>query len=496
MSKLAGMLGVIGTLCLGIAVTGQEKAPPDRATTLIHQLGSKRFAEREQATRALDALGPVALDALRKATRHKSLEVRRRAQTLLRKIERRVAAARLLAPARVRLVYKDTPIAEAVADLMKRTGLKLVLDGDTAALARRKLTLDTGNVPLWEAFDLFCRKAELDEVDTAVSARPGAQRGGVSVTIVGGRRRVVAREPVDVLGKATNDEPVTLHLRDGTRHRLPTHLAGAVRIRALSPGVSAAARNPGEMLVHLDVTTEPSLLCQDIIAVKVTRALDDQGQKLRGRLAPSRTDSGIAPPRGTVVINGRVITAPEERPTGPSRLAPLQFDPGPKSTRSLKELSGALLVRVESAPENLVTIADVLKSAGKKFTGPQGSWIHVHEARRDENNVTLRIEVAPPPHGLSDGTGANEPILNVIINGRRLGEPEAWLGSTHFTLFDARGRPLQATRAVYTGKHTATAQEYELTYTAGEGTSFRLVYRDRRSALLDVPFTLKDVPLQ
>jgi hypothetical protein len=83
-----------------------------------------------------------------------------------------------------------------------------------------------------------------------------------------------------------------------------------------------------------------------------------------------------------------------------------------------------------------------------------------------------------------------------MINGKRLGEPDALLSSTNFELLDAKGRPLHVTRAVYTGKHTATAQEYELTYQADAAAPLRFVYRDRRSALIEVPFTLKDVPLQ
>ena len=70
------------------------------------------------------------------------------------------------------------------------------------------------------------------------------------------------------------------------------------------------------------------------------------------------------------------------------------------------------------------------------------------------------------------------------------------LRSANFGLLDARGRRLQVTQAVYTGKHTATAQEYELTYYTGAAAPLRFVYRDRSSALIEVPFTLKDVPLQ
>ena len=497
MLKFAGMLGAFAALALSIPVAGQQKAAADAPGDLVQQLGSKSFAAREQATRALDAMGAAALPALRQAAGSRNLEIRRRAAGLLRNVERRVEAAKLLAPPRVRLVYKDTPIAQAVADLGKRTGLTLKLAGDRDALARRKVTLDTGEVPLWEAYDLFCRAAGLAEEEPVVPApQPVIQQGGVSVRIVGIRGGGgFVPETVDVLGKAAADELPEFTLRPGTPGA-PTHFAGAVRVRALSAAASAPARSPGELLLHLDVTATPTVRWREVVGIKLARALDDQGQALKGRLAQLKQESFVAPQRGMVVINGRVVTAPNERPKEPSRLVPVRFTPGPKPTKSLKELSGLLVARVQSAPEVLVSVPDIATAAGKKFTGPQGAWVQVHEVRRDDDrSVTLRVEVAAVPQELSDGVGNNELMLNVMINGKRLGEPERLLSDANFGLLDARGHGPHATRAVYTRKHTATSQEYELTYPAAPGAALRFVYRDRRSAIVEVPFTLKDVPL-
>jgi hypothetical protein len=251
------------------------------------------------------------------------------------------------------------------------------------------------------------------------------------------------------------------------------------------------------LLLHLDVLAAPALRWREVVGVKLTRALDDQGQALKGRFAPPREDAFAAPQRGMVVINGRVITAPNDRPRGPSRFVPVRFEPGPKPTKSLKELSGTLLARVQSAPEVLVSVPGIVTAAGKKFTGLQGAWVHVHEVRReDDRSVTLRMEVAAVPQELSDGIDTAEVMMNVMVNGKRLGEPARLLSDANFGLLDARGRAARATRAVYTGKHTATAQEYELTYPAAPGAALRFVYRDRRSAIVEVPFTLKDVPLR
>jgi hypothetical protein len=99
-----------------------------RVEALIAQLGSSAFARREQASRELVSLGPLATALLRKAMRHADLEVRRRAEQALERIERgtdpavRVAAARLLGrlkpeeTAEVLLGYLPSAEDEAVAE--------------------------------------------------------------------------------------------------------------------------------------------------------------------------------------------------------------------------------------------------------------------------------------------------------------------------------------------------------------------------------------------
>jgi WD40 repeat protein len=68
-------------------------APPDSPAIerLVQQLGSPTFAEREAATRGLEAIGEPALDTLRStAANSEDAEVRRRAQQLIKGIEDRL----------------------------------------------------------------------------------------------------------------------------------------------------------------------------------------------------------------------------------------------------------------------------------------------------------------------------------------------------------------------------------------------------------------------
>src|SRR5579884_3737996 len=99
-----------GTLAYRSQASGQPgpapaaqpaKAPTQteaaRIAELIQQLGSDNFAEREKATKELETIGAPALDALRKAARNDEAERRKRAEDLVKKIEDRLEAARLLA---------------------------------------------------------------------------------------------------------------------------------------------------------------------------------------------------------------------------------------------------------------------------------------------------------------------------------------------------------------------------------------------------------------
>ena len=82
---------VIGLACVGDI--GVLRAGPgkdgERIAALIRQLGDKEFAKRQAATKELEIIGLPALDVLRKtAASQESLETRRRAEQLIRAIEK------------------------------------------------------------------------------------------------------------------------------------------------------------------------------------------------------------------------------------------------------------------------------------------------------------------------------------------------------------------------------------------------------------------------
>src|SRR5262249_54450922 len=65
----------------------------DRVARLVKQLGHKEFAQREAASKELDAIGAPALDALRKAATDADAEIRQRSARLVSAITGRMRAA-------------------------------------------------------------------------------------------------------------------------------------------------------------------------------------------------------------------------------------------------------------------------------------------------------------------------------------------------------------------------------------------------------------------
>ena len=154
-----------------------DKPDADKIAKLVAQLGSDNFDEREKASADLEAAGDSAFDALHVALKSTDEEVRKRAEVLIGKIEKRRESADALKPKHVHLVCKDTPLTEAVEDLKKQTGYKIVLSDPENKLKDRKVTLDTGDMTFWQALDQFCDKAGLQETESASNGLAATRRG-------------------------------------------------------------------------------------------------------------------------------------------------------------------------------------------------------------------------------------------------------------------------------------------------------------------------------
>ena len=214
---------------------GRRPRKPPRANVdqLVNRLGSGAYRDREAASRELDALGPTALDALRKAAASADPETRRRATDLIERIGARLSTARILAPTLVEFKYDHTPLLEAVEDLKRRTGAAIRRSTTPAKFQGRTVTAATaGPVPFWDAIDLFCQKADLHQWDgfsRADAEWPQAAAGPGPATSDG--QMILPQRP----GRA-NSRPRTRSSCSTAPTRLPTGRSGAVRVRVPPPG--------------------------------------------------------------------------------------------------------------------------------------------------------------------------------------------------------------------------------------------------------------------
>jgi hypothetical protein len=429
---------LLGLVLGGMALSAAAEEPDAKQIAkLIDQLGSSDFNEREKATAALDAIGAPAWEALKKAAQSNDVEVRRRALDLLKKVERRVRSAQVVAPTRVHLVYKDTPVAEAVADFKKKSGYEIVLHDPENKLKDRNITLDTGETTFWHALDLFCQKAGLSESSAQHFAAPGVRAAPGAVAVppakpisCGSSEEAVEEEVVPAktavrkapppanagggLGPVPAPPPVgpvpgvmgggmpqaAIILVDGKAPVLPTDDASAVRVRALAKTDQFGPAAEGEYRIPLEVSPEPKLQWQRTIALKIEKALDDQGQLLR-KVEASDGPRGLPPGVGGLPGGG---FAPMIAWGGLSYHLVANLKKGAKAARSLKELKGSVEAEVLTPVQPVITVENILKAAGKTIKGTDGGLIKVLEVTRGDEGTTVRFEMEQP-QGVIAGPG-------------------------------------------------------------------------------------------
>ena len=498
MRRSYGFLVLVGLVVFPVATQAGSPAPEK----LVAKLGSRRFAEREAATAALMARpGPAAVRLLLKAAATNSdAEVRRRARLILEHLGRLQEAEMVLRPQRLRLNYKDVAVADAVADFARRTGLPITLDKAAAdKLAGRRLTLETAETTAWDAFRQLCARAGLTERPPTITPQKSPSDIYVSGLQAGGmnRRQVIFLEAGNSVGLPQQDERLVLVVGKGAS---PTALAGAVRIQLIGQAKAGRTNLAREVTFTLNVATEPSLIWNRVVALRVDSAVDSLGQRLRQpAIHVGASGSGAFQSEEVIVLwDGR-----SELPSTRSRQAPLRLLLGERPAQRIKELHGVLSAEVEAPAAPLVTVADVCAAAGKTLQGLDGSYVKVLEAKRERSGqITLKVEVKAPPKKSNLAALTNVRIMRINRGLRGLERPANTLSapdavSRGLALLDGKDGSLDLISGNYESSDTNDTQVYTLTYQPRKGQEgpFRFVFSGRRTVVIDVPFLLKDVPL-
>jgi hypothetical protein len=493
---------IVAGLALMIALPSPADEPPgkEKIDKLIQQMGSGSFSEREKATKELEAIGLPALKGLRQAARSDDTEVRKRAGDLLLKIERRAESQRVLAPRRVHLVYKDTPLYQAVADFQKKSGYAIHLHDPEGKLKDRTITLDTEATTFWHAVALFCAKAELSEASVEDLMPARNQPGG-------------ARSPAP-WWPTTGQE---LILKAGKANKVPTDDRCAIRIQALARADLPGNYYEGEFTLPLEVSLEPKLSWNTsqswntFQSIHIDKAVDDQGQQLtqvipRIEGATGFDDSSKPPrirkvdPQGAQQMSMRPFPRSKLGGVGLTQLVTFELNKGAREAKSLRELKGVLTMQLRSEVRPVIVADQLNKAAGKTFKAAGGGSIKIANVASDEKQTTIKLELEQ---------GDIMPLLRDLTPGEGIalgGAGQLTNRMNGLCIQDDKGKslPIDGSRSqgiMSMAKRGKDGLRKITTYTLvcphgkDRGKPARVVYLGRNLVTVEVPFALKDVPL-
>jgi hypothetical protein len=475
----------------------------DRIARLIVQLGSPRFTEREAASRALDALGEPALEALQAAAKSPDPETRRRASELAERIGQRVAVARLLRPTQVTLSIVDQPIDAAVRQLAATTGLSIDAPNLPAAAAR-KVTVRAGPLPVWEAVELFCQKADLHEWD-GLTPRPGAPTQPNEFRNNMGARGIQVQGQIIVNGRIVNNTgspPARVVLLDGPGPSLAGCHSGAVRIRLLPHGTPFPGElRADELVLPLQVSAEARLQWSGVVGVRIDRAIADDGRSIQATgVLPSGPAGDVAP---VMIINNAAVI----NPAGPvmAGAAAVRLQRGERAVRSLRELAGELTGQIR-VTEPMVQVAAPL-AAGAGATSPGGAEIKLLKVDVEDGQWKLTVQTNVPIDQNANAAFNGRIVFQggVVVQQMGAAVKPTPLGSGQMdfnglSLEDAQGRRWPAVAGIqessqFSPQGVTTVQQVVFQSPASDATPARLILSGQRPVAVAVPFQFRDVPL-
>lgn len=481
--RCVGLVGL--ALAVGAPVVAQG---PDPIATAVRNLGHPRYAEREEAARTLEAIGEPALPALRQAARAGDEEVRTRAATVAERIDRAVRSERLLTAPTLSLKFDRTPLAQAVSEFAAKSRLRVNLDSPTTRPPDRTVTLDTGDLPYWQAVHEFYRAAGLTEALTPPAhVRPNSP----------------TRRLGSYSGPVQTTAPVTW-LIDGPA-AAPADLRRAFRVRAVPAADRKPERPPGsdEVTLFLDIDPAPGLVVREVIGVEVRKAVAADGRALAAAYPPDEAVAALGFPgrvigNRVVIVNGDLVMD-DGVPANEHHSVTLKT--GGKPVRELAELHGVVVARVLTPAEPVLTVPHVARRGTREVVAG-GTVVQIKDVSAPIGDRVV-IQVVLTTRG-----DATEDVLNlpVRVKGQvrqfiRINrDRRAAAGAPDLRLVNPAGDrvpglSLQTTATMFDG--TTTTRNLSLIFDkpAKGLEDLCLVLMARRPVLVEMPFVLKDVPL-
>lgn len=442
---------------------------PQEVTRWIQELGDAHFAVREKATKALEEAGGVAVPGLTEAAKSTDPEVRRRAQSLLERIEVQEA----IAPTRVSLHLHDVPLPEAVEKLAQQGKIKLLLvprQGPARAwLEERRIRLDLTRVPYWEALERLCETGSLTysphSTDALQLQSPEGYVPPRVPTAVGG----VLRFRVTGMNYSRN---LSFVAGAGGQVMFPQR---AIPFGGAPPVMAGNFSGRQENLtVTFDVLAEPRLRILSLGNLRLTAAEDETGQSLLmdGPLPLSHFPSSYYGSPG--LLQPFTAQSPLRPPTKPAA--------------RLKMLAGTLELQVMARRQPLVQVDNFLDPRERVFKAGNATLVILHSQNHGQGG-SVRFALV----GLDRESWAGE-AQPVEVGYTDLSQLRAQLEVT-----DAAGRPINANLNLSPTHEPGQKEVLEgnIYYHLGPDTGppSRLTLYPSKRIRATVPFEFKDVPM-
>jgi hypothetical protein len=277
-------------------------------------------------------------------------------------------------------------------------------------------------------------------------------------------------------------------LQDGKASPAASCIAGAVRIRALLPEARLMVQSASDrdVLYPLEITAEPTLDLLRVLPPRISRAEDEGGLALR--FVPPTDDVPTSPYEEMLMVDDMSMPAGNAATSARLRLRD-------SKTKKIAEMHGSVLIELRTPPMPLATIDNVFQTKEKNFPSADGGSVTINEVKREGDRVTMKVTQRFTP-----GVQGRNAAVMVRIQGGAATETVAE-DSTGLALYDSSGKRVPATTAEADALAMALrvptpTRECTLVYTLPKSQEpARLVYTGRRNAVIDVPFTLKELPV-
>ncbi len=475
----------------------------DAADALIQQLGHPQFETRTKAATQLEQMGSTALPALRKALKNPDPEIARRAEDLIRSIEKNSELNQLLQPTMVQLNYENATFEKVVNDLATQTHFNLQVSDE--ALKEKVIRIKTGKVPFWEAADQLCTLAacQIRALPNATPRKPEndpfAPRPGMPPNFP--RIQLPNMQGLNDARNA-NASPTTLVFEPSKLKPIQHAIHGALSIRALPIQSAENERIREYTALLLEVRPEPTLQWNGAIDVRCEPIKDDlnlpvevTNTELSNRHSVNvdkSTNQSILPWNQQLVL----LLRPSEKP-------------GTK----IPSLKGVLILPVIPAERPLITIDDLMNvqkpTTHRASTGEQLTVVSIDVKSNGE--LTLVVEQQSE---MSNQQAGNQIIvmqgnfqvqgnIQVQIGGKGPRGRVLHQSNIHpiagLQLFDEQGKPYAGMTRSESMKIANNQQTRTLTIDYvpphEKAKPTRLQWLSSRPTTVELPFELKELPM-